>query len=175
MSKKLGNLIKEARTAKGFTQAELAAKVDGLSAAALGKAERGEAEPTEEVVRAIAKMLGVTQTSLVEALSGKTSAKTSSSKTSSSKTSSAKTASSKTSSSKTSSSKTSSAKKTSKTTSGTGMKLTAAEKQLVELYRGADSNVKKAVMSLLKGETMKPEEFVGSILESAIGLLGGNK
>lgn len=168
MSKKLGNLIKEARTAKGFTQAELAAKVDGLSAAALGKAERGEAEPTEEVVRAIAKMLGVTQTSLVEALSGKTSAKTSSSKTSS-----AKTASSKTSSSKTSSSKTSSAKKASKTTSGTGMKLTAAEKQLVELYRGADSNVKKAVMSLLKGETMKPEEFVGSILESAIGLLGG--
>lgn len=168
MSKKLGNLIKEARTAKGFTQAELAAKVDGLSAAALGKAERGEAEPTEEVVRAIAKMLGVTQTSLVEAMSGKSSAKASSAKTSSSKTSSAKTAS-----KKTSSSKKSSAKTTSKTASGTSMKLTAAEKKLVELYRDADSNLKKAVMSLLKGETMKPEDFVGSILESAIGLLGG--
>lgn len=168
MSKKLGNLIKEARTAKGFTQTELAAKVDGLSAAALGKAERGEAEPTEEVVRAIAKMLGVTQTSLVEAMSGKSSAKASSAKTSSSKTSSAKTAS-----QKTSSSKKSSAKTTSKTASGTSMKLTAAEKKLVELYRDADSNLKKAVMSLLKGETMKPEDFVGSILESAIGLLGG--
>ena len=45
MSKKLGNLIKEARTAKGLSQAALAEKVDGISASDVSKIERGEKEP----------------------------------------------------------------------------------------------------------------------------------
>ena len=202
MSKKLGNLIREARTKKGFTQADLAAQVDGLSSAALGKAERGEAEPTEEQVRAIAKALGVTQTSLVGAMSGKGASKTaakSSSKAASSKTAaekapakkatsksgtakaasaktgSAKTASAKTGSAKTTSAKTSSAKTSSAKSSagGSSIKVTYAEKRLVELYRAADSDTKKAVISLLKGETPKAEDIVGSILGSAINILTG--
>ena len=92
MSKKLGTLIRDGRTAAGLTQEQLAKKVKGLTASALGRAERGEAEPTEEQVREIAKELGLTQKSLVEAMSKKagSSAKSGSAKTSSAKTSSAK-------------------------------------------------------------------------------------
>ena len=61
MSKKLGNLIKEARTAKGITQSALAEQVDGVTASDVGKIERGEKEPTQEVIKKIAKVLGVTQ------------------------------------------------------------------------------------------------------------------
>ena len=42
MSKKLGTFVKNARTAKGLTQAALAEKVSGLTAADIGKAERAE-------------------------------------------------------------------------------------------------------------------------------------
>lgn len=38
------------------------------------------------------------------------------------------------------------------TTSTTSMKLTAAEKKLVEAYRAADSDEKKAALKVLKGE-----------------------
>ncbi len=156
MSKKLGALVKEARTAKGLSQAALAGIVDGISAADVGKIERGEKEPAEAVVRQIAKALGVTQVSLVSAMtgagkaasakasSGKTSPKASSSKTSSAKTSS-KASSSKTS-SKTSSSKTSSSKK-----QEAELKLTATEKKLVQAYRKADSTTKKTAMNILEG------------------------
>ena len=61
MSKKLGTLIKEARTAKGFTQAALAEKVEGLTASDVSKIERGEKEPEQNVLKQIAKVLGVTQ------------------------------------------------------------------------------------------------------------------
>ena len=47
MSKKLGNLIKEARTAKGITQSALAEQVDGVTASDVGKIARGEKEPTQ--------------------------------------------------------------------------------------------------------------------------------
>ena len=39
-TKKLGNLIKKARTDAGLTQEELAKKVRGLTAADIGKAEK---------------------------------------------------------------------------------------------------------------------------------------
>jgi len=58
MSKQTGTLIKEARTAAGMTQKELAEKVDGLSAYALSKAERGEKELTPELLKAIADATG---------------------------------------------------------------------------------------------------------------------
>ena len=163
MSKKLGTLIKDARTKKGISQSELASRIDGLSASALGKAERGESEPAEEIVRQIAKELGVTQTSLVDAMTGKAAGRTSSSKTSSSKTSSSKTSSSKTSSSKTTSSK-------SKSAGSASVKLTAAEKKLVELYRKADRDTKKAAVNLLSGK----EEGIAGILAALTGGSGSS-
>ena len=177
MAKKLGTLVKEARTEAGLSQAALAAKVDGLSAADIGKIERGEKVPSQAVIKNLAKALGVTQTSLLNAydVAGKStsaaSAKASSSKTSSAKTSSAKTSSAKTSSAKTSSAKTSSAKtssssgkKTSSSSSDT-VKLTAAEKKLLTAYRKADSSTKKAGLKILEGN--------GSITDILTGLFSG--
>ena len=83
-AKKVGELIKEARTNAGLTQADLGRKV-GLSASDIGKAERGEKTLTQADLKAIAKATGVTQTSLLNApgakakTTAKTSAKTSSS------------------------------------------------------------------------------------------------
>ena len=87
MSKKLGNLIKEARTNKGLSQASLAEQVDGITASDVGKIERGEKEPAQDVIKQIAKVLGVTQKSLLDAATGKTTAaKTTSGKTAARKT-----------------------------------------------------------------------------------------
>lgn len=81
-AKKVGTLIKQARTDAGLTQAELAKKAkNGLTASAISRAERGEAVPTQEQLKAIAKVTGVTQKSLLDAAKG---AKTSSSSSSSS-------------------------------------------------------------------------------------------
>ena len=72
MAKKVGTLIKEARTGAGLTQEQLAKKISGLSASDIGKAERGEKDLTQEQLKAIAKATGVTQKSLLEAAKGKT-------------------------------------------------------------------------------------------------------
>ena len=58
MSKKLGDLIKEARAAKGLTQAAVAEQVDGITASDVGKIERGEKEPTQAVLKKMAKVSG---------------------------------------------------------------------------------------------------------------------
>ncbi len=137
MSKKLGKLVKEARTAKGLTQAQLADKVSGLTASDVSKIERGEKEPAETVVKQIAKALGVTQVSLVSAMSGKTS------------------------SAKAGSGKTSSA--------AGDLKLTAAEKKLVTLYRKADAETKKAAMDLLAGESSSLMTILGNLLGEKTG------
>ncbi len=173
MSKKLGNMVKEARNAKGFTQAGLAEMVEGLSASELGRIEKGEKTPEEQVLRQMAKALGVTQTSLISAAgsalkktasssgasaskktaSAKTTAekKTASAKTTAEK----KTASAKTTAKKTTSAKTTAAKKTasSKTAASQELKLTASEKKLVQYYRKADSDTKKTALNLLSGES----------------------
>jgi len=84
-SKKLGNLIKEARTNAGYTQEELARKIPGVSASDISLAERGLGDLTQEQLKKIAKVTGVTQTSLLEAARGtkkSTSSSSSSSKTS---------------------------------------------------------------------------------------------
>jgi len=70
MAKKLGMLIREARTGAGLTQEQLAKKVKGLSASDVSKAERGEKELTQEQLKAIAKATGVTQKSLLDAAKG---------------------------------------------------------------------------------------------------------
>ena len=66
MAKQNGALIKEARTAAGMTQAKLAEAVDGVSAKAINKAERGEKELTPEQLKAVAEALGVTPESLMD-------------------------------------------------------------------------------------------------------------
>ena len=71
-SKKLGTLIKEARTGAGFTQEQLAKKISGLSASDISKAERGEKDLTQAQLKAIAKATGVTQASLLNAAKGST-------------------------------------------------------------------------------------------------------
>lgn len=68
MGVRLGKLIKAARTDAGFTQEQLAKKVRGVTTAEIGKYERGEAEPTQETVKTIAKVCGVTQKSLLDAM-----------------------------------------------------------------------------------------------------------
>ena len=147
MAKKVGTLIKEARTEAGFTQEQLARKISGLSASDISKAERGELDLTQAQLKAIAKATGVTQASLLDAAKGSSSSK----KTSSSK-------------------KSSSSKKTS--SSKSSMKVSSTEKKLVELYREADSETKKTVMRLLKGEETSTEDLIGNILGTAMEMLG---
>lgn len=163
MSAKLAKLIKEARTNAGLTQQQLANMVPGLTVSDISKAEHNEKEPTQEELKGIAKATGVTQKSLLEA-AGST-AKTSTAKTSTAKTSTAKTSTAKTSTAKTSTAKTSTSAAT------TSMKLTNAEKKLVELYRQADSETKKSVLKMLKGEESEINEILSSILGGAVGSL----
>ena len=142
-AKKVGDLIKEARTNAGLSQTALAAQIEGVSASDIGKAERGEKELTQAALKAIAKATGVTQKSLLEAPKGASTA--------------AK---------KTSSSSSTAAKKTTEE-----FTLSAAEKTLVKLYRAADSDTKKAAVSLLKGEKSEANELISSLLGGAMDML----
>lgn len=153
MSKKLGNMIREARTAKGLTQAALAEQA-GITSSEVGKIERGEKEPTQDVIRLMAKALGVTQKSLLEATAGSGSASGKKPSSSGKASSSGKTS---------TSGKTASA---SKKDAGIGT-LTATEKKLVQLYRKADSGTKKAAMQLLSGD--------GNLLEILAPVILGKK
>ena len=166
MAKKVGTLIREARTGAGLTQEQLAKKISGLSASDLGRAERGEKDLTQEQLKAIAKATGVTQKSLLEAAKGKTSSSAAKTSTSTAK---------KTSSSTAKKTTSSTAKKTSSSSSGTSMKLSAAEKKLVELYRKADAETKEAALDVLKGESDGDGSLLGAILETAIGAIAGKK
>lgn len=132
-AKKVGTLIKEARTAADLTQEQLARKIKGLSASDISLAERGQKELTQTQLKEIAKATGVTQSSLLKAAKG-SSAKTNPS-----------------------------AKKTS--SSKTSVKVTAAEKKLLDLYRAADADTKKAAVKLLKGEE---DAAAASILENIL-------
>ncbi len=191
-AKKVGELIKEARTKAGLSQEALAKLIDGVSASDIGKAERGEKELTQAALKAIAKATGVTQKSLLEAPKGgasaakKTTAKTEAAKkTTTKKTGAAKTeAAKKTGAAKTETTKKTAAKKTTtaakKTT--TAVELTAAEKTLINAYRKADAETQKAALSLLKGE--KSEDLFSSLLSGLsgkmdlmdlLGSLGGKK
>ena len=159
MANKIGPAIKEARTAAGLTQEALAAEVDNVTASDISKAERGEKELSQTALKQIAKATGVTQKSLLEAAAKSTYSSSTKKTTASSGTKKTSSSSKKTTSSKTSS-------------SGTSIKVTATEKKLVELYRDADSDTKKKVMSLLKGETTESEGVLGSLLSTVLGNLG---
>ena len=146
--------------------------IDGLSASELSKAERGEKDLTQAELKAIAKICGVTQKSLLEAAgaSASSTAKTASSAANMTSTSTAK----KTSAS-TAKTSTSAAKKTS-STAAAGEKLTAAEKKFLELYRAASSALRKDAEAVLKGTKKVQEEddsLVGSLLGGALEALTG--
>ena len=74
-SKKVGTLIKEARTEAGLTQEQLARRISGLSAGDISLAERHQKNLTQDQLKQIAKITGVTQTSLLEAAKGSTAKK----------------------------------------------------------------------------------------------------
>lgn len=74
-SKKVGTLIKEARTEAGLTQEQLARRISGLSANDISLAERHQKNLTQDQLKQIAKITGVTQTSLLEAARGSTAKK----------------------------------------------------------------------------------------------------
>ena len=133
-TKKLGNLIREARTGAGLTQEQLAKKVTGISALDISKAERGQKDLTQAQLKAIAKATGVTQTSLLEAAKTSSTTKTSSS-------------------------------------AGSTVKVTAAEKKMLDAYRKAGADTKKAALSLLKGEITGTQAILGELLGNAVELL----
>ena len=165
MAKKVGTLIKEARTAAGLSQEQLARKIKGLSAGELARAESGESELTQALLKEIAKATGVTQSSLLSAARADAGKKT---------TSSAKTATAK---KTTTAAKTTTAKKAStakKTASKDAETLTAAEKKLVEAYRAASSDAKKNALKILKGEDLDMAEIIKFLkLDSKLESLGG--
>ena len=74
-SKKVGTLIKEARTEAGLTQEQLARRISGLSANDISLAERHQKNLTQDQLKQIAKITGVTQSSLLEAARGSTAKK----------------------------------------------------------------------------------------------------
>ena len=177
MAKKVGTLIKEARTAAGLTQEQLARKVADCSASDLSKAERGEKELTQTQLKAIAKATGVTQKSLLDAAKGTTGSKTTAAKTTAAKTTAAKTTTGKTTAAKAAAAKTTAAKKpAAKTASSTGkssVSVTAAEKKLLELYRAADSETKKAAVAILKGEQPNSGDktVLDGLMDTALDIL----
>ena len=216
--KKVGVLIREARTAAGLTQEKLAkAAGEGLSAADISKCERGETDLSTAQLKKIAIACGVTQTSLVNAPKNlkenvRPAAKTSGARTeakSSSKTTAAKTGTktaaakttdakktetkpataktgaktaaakattaaaktgAKTTAAKTGSAKTTATKNETKpavpTGANTSMKVTATEKKLIEAYREAPAELKKAALKVLKGEY---GETVNTLLGASSG------
>ena len=151
MANKVGPLIKEARTNAKLTQEQLAKKISGLTASDISKAERGELELSQAQLKAIAKATGVTQASLLNA--AKEGSKPAAKKPAAKKPAAKKPA----------------AKKEDE------LKLTAAEKKLVELYRAADKNTKEAAVKVLKGEKTGADGILGSILGGAVDLLSGKK
>ena len=164
MANTVGALIKEARGKAKLSQEALAGQIEGLSAADLGKAERGEKELSQGVLRQIAKLTGVTQASLVNAAkestygpAKKAAAPTKKTATTAKKTTTAKKAA-------------TTAKKTATTAGKNAVELTAAEKKLIELYRAADSDTKKKAVAVLKGE----QADAGGILANLLGDQAGN-
>ncbi|MBR4442620.1 MAG: hypothetical protein IKS52_05050, partial [Clostridia bacterium] len=162
----------------------LAEQVGGLSGSDIGKAERGEKELSQTQLKAIAKATGVTQKSLLEAPKGGASAtaakKTTAAKTTTAKTGSAaakKPAAKTTTTAKktTAAKKTTTAKKTessaAKTAATTAVELTSAEKTMLNAYRKADADARKAALKILKGE--QDADILSTLLQSLGGGNGG--
>lgn len=141
MGKKVGKLIKAARTDADMTQEQLARRISGLSANDISLAERGEKDLTQAQLKKIATITGVTQASLINAAKEEngSSKKTTTTKKTTTKTTTPKTP----------------------ANANSTMKVTSTERKLVEAYRLADSDAKKRAMNILKG---KEEGVLDSIL-----------
>lgn len=186
MAAKVGALIKEARTAAGLTQEKLARQIPGLEAADISAAERGVKDLSQEQLKAIAKATGVTQASLLSAAKAeKAPAEEKPVKKAASATKTAKSASEAPAVKAEKPVKTAKAEKPAKASTGTKtakagtaaasgssaakapasanteMKVTAAEKKLIEAYRTATAEQKKQALSILKSEG---SDLLGSIL-----------
>lgn len=144
-AKKVGTLIKEARTNADLTQEQLARKITGLSASDISMAERGKMDLTQAQLKQIAKITGVTQSSLLKAAKGTASKKSVTPNKSTTKTSSTK----------------------------NSIKVTATEKKLVELYRAADVQTKKAALKVLQGEEDMAEDILENLLDTVQDMLTG--
>ncbi len=157
MGKKVGALIKSARTGAGYTQEQLARKIKGVSASDISAAERGVLDLSQQNLKDIAKATGVTQASLLNAASSTTTAKKTT------------TTARKTTTAKKKTTTTAAKKKTTTTTSTaakSSMQVTATEKRIITLYREADAKTKKQVMSVLKGT--QGEDMLSDLVQSAI-------
>ena len=167
MGKKVGKLIKAARTGADMTQEQLARRISGLSASDISLAERGEKDLTQAQLKKIATITGVTQASLIEAAKAEngTAKKTTARKT-------------------TTTTRKTTTPKTPASANST-MKVTATERKLVEAYRLADSDTKKRAMNLLKGKDdgilggllggADISDKVEDVLEDVLGGIRGNK
>ena len=162
MSSRLCTLLREARTNAQLTQEQLAKKAKSqLTANDISRAERGLDVPSDTQLKAIAKVCGVTQKSLLDAAKA---ARGGTAKTASGKTA-------------------SSARKTTAAAKKPAAKsaeytLTATEKKLIDAYRGASAENRKLALSLLQGKAIEDTEqegfSVGSILQNSLSSgLGG--
>lgn len=166
-AKNVGTLIREARMAKGLSQEKLASEIEGLTASDISKTERGDKELSQTQLRAVAKVIGVTQKSLLEAPKGGTSSTTAAS----------------TSAKKTTASSSAKKTETKKTTSAavsrpsSAEKLTTTEKKVLELYRAAETENKKLAVRILKGEKLELSDILPMLMNNGTigedGLLGG--
>ena len=170
MANTVGALIKEARGKAKLSQEALAGQIEGLSAADLGKAERGEKELSQGVLRQIAKLTGVTQASLVNA--AKESTYGAAKKPAAASTKKTTAAAAKKTATTTAKKTTTAAKKTTTTASKNAVELTAAEKKLIELYRAADSDTKKKAVAVLKGEQTDTGDILTSLIGTAMDMFG---
>lgn len=157
MGKKVGKLIKAARTGADMTQEQLARRISDLTASDISLAERGEKDLTQAQLKQIATLTGVTQASLINAVKEECS----------------------------SGKKTTSTKAKTPASANSTMKVTATERKLVEAYRLADSDTKKRALNLLKGKDegvlgnllggVDIADTVEDVLGDVLGGLLGNK
>ncbi len=145
MAKNVGTLIREARTAAGLSQAELAKRAGNLTSTDISKAERGEKSLTQAQLKQIAKATGVAQTTLLNAPKGGVSSAGSSATGSSS---------------------------SGKTASST-LKLSKTEKELILLYRAANDETKKQVVELLTPKDAG-NDLANALISALGGNAGGN-
>ncbi len=184
MSSNLATLLKEARAKSGLTQEQLAKKAGSqLEANDISRAERGLDVPSDTQLKAIAKVTGVTQKSLLDAAKTARTKTTAAKKptTSTARTTAAKKTTAAAKKTTTTAKKTTSAAKTTAAKTAAAAKkdeytLTATEKKLIDAYRSASSENKKLALNLLQGKDVDNSDAsgIGAILQNGLSSgLGG--
>ena len=158
--------LKKIAVACGVTQTSLVNAPKNLSAAAAKKAAAAKTAAKTTAAKTTAKTTAAKKTAAKTTAAKTTAAKTTTAKTTTAKTTAAKKTAAKTTTAKTTAAKKTAAKTTVPANANTSMKVTAAEKKLVDAYRGASSDLKKMALKLLKGE-------YGDTVTNILGLVGG--